>query len=73
MFVQQKLASPSEILLLTFTNKAAGEMKNRMDDLLKVKTSRRGVSADNQIFAGTFQFFRLPGSQNLWQAFGSFF
>ena len=56
-FVQQKLASPSEILLLTFTNKAAGEMKNRMDDLLKVETSRRGVSTDNQIFAGTFHSF----------------
>ena len=56
-FIQQKLASPSEILLLTFTNKAAGEMKNRMNDLLKVETSRRGISADNQIFAGTFHSF----------------
>jgi DNA helicase-2/ATP-dependent DNA helicase PcrA len=49
-FVSQKLASPSEILLLTFTNKAAGEMKQRMDRLLNDKKS------DN-LFAGTFHSF----------------
>ena len=49
-FVQEKLASPSEILLLTFTNKAAGEMKQRMGNLLNNK------NADN-LFAGTFHSF----------------
>ncbi|KKQ63098.1 MAG: UvrD/REP helicase [Candidatus Shapirobacteria bacterium GW2011_GWF1_38_23] len=49
-FVQQKLASPGEILLLTFTNKAAGEMKQRMGRLLNDK------KADN-LFAGTFHSF----------------
>jgi len=49
-FVQQKLASPSEILLLTFTNKAAGEMKQRMSQLLNDQKS------DN-LFAGTFHSF----------------
>ena len=47
-FVEQKLASPSEVLLLTFTNKAAGEMKERMSKLLP-KTA--------QLWAGTFHSF----------------
>lgn len=52
-FVQKKLALESEILLLTFTNKAAGEMKERMSKLLttdKLKT-------ENSVFAGTFHSF----------------
>ena len=49
-FVQQKLASPSEILLLTFTNKAAGEMKDRMAKILNSEKS-------NDLFAGTFHSF----------------
>ena len=52
-FVQQKLASPSEILLLTFTNKAAGEMKDRMSKLL---SDIRNLKSD-QLFAGTFHSF----------------
>jgi len=48
-FVEQKIALPSEILLLTFTNKAAGEMKDRMTSLLG--------STDNNLFAGTFHSF----------------
>ncbi len=50
-FVQQKLARPEEILLLTFTNKAAGEMKKRMATLLSAS-----VSGQN-LFAGTFHSF----------------
>ncbi len=50
-FVQQNLATPKEILLLTFTNKAAGEMKDRMNKLLSVSTK------NNQVFAGTFHSF----------------
>jgi len=49
-FVQQKLASSSEILLLTFTNKAAGEMKERMSKLL-------GKTDSGDLFAGTFHSF----------------
>jgi len=52
-FVQENLAQPSEILLLTFTNKAAGEMKERMSVLLKSDKLR----TDNTVFAGTFHSF----------------
>ncbi len=50
-FIQQKLATPDQILLLTFTNKAAEEMKQRMEKLINPK---RG---DKKIFAGTFHSF----------------
>jgi len=53
-FVENKLAQPSEILLLTFTNKAAGEMKQRMVTLLKNPQSRNRT---DDIFAGTFHSF----------------
>ena len=46
-FVEQKIASPQNILLLTFTNKAAGEMKER---ILKLVNEAPG-------FAGTFHSF----------------
>ena len=49
-FVQEKLASPGEILLLTFTNKAAGEMKDRMAKILNNEKSK-------DLFAGTFHSF----------------
>ena len=49
-FVDQHLAQPSEILLLTFTNKAASEMKQRMGQLL-------GDTEFQSIFAGTFHSF----------------
>jgi len=48
-FVKQGLATPSQILLLTFTNKAANEMKQRM--------IRLSSSIDQQLFAGTFHSF----------------
>ncbi|MBU4210676.1 UvrD-helicase domain-containing protein [Patescibacteria group bacterium] len=51
-FIEQKLADPSEILLLTFTNKAAGEMKERMKKLVS-----NSNSGNNNIFAGTFHSF----------------
>ncbi|MBU1129814.1 UvrD-helicase domain-containing protein, partial [Patescibacteria group bacterium] len=51
-FVKQKLAHPSEVLLLTFTNKAAGEMKERMKELIS-----NSDSSNIGIFAGTFHSF----------------
>ena len=58
-FIQEKLATPSQILLLTFTNKAAEEMKQRMSKLLNTKNT--------SLFAGTFHSFcsrilRVDGS-----------
>jgi DNA helicase-2/ATP-dependent DNA helicase PcrA len=52
-FVETNLAKPSEILLLTFTNKAAGEMKQR---LVKLLANSSKVATDN-FFAGTFHSF----------------
>jgi len=50
--IKENLAKSSEVLLLTFTNKAAGEMKNRMQKLLA------GLPADTaQLWAGTFHSF----------------
>lgn len=49
-------AIPSQILLLTFTNKAATEMKERMLKLLKVKTVSKAPATGN-VFAGTFHSF----------------
>ena len=36
--LQQKLASPFETLTVTFTNKAASEMKQRVEEMLKIGT-----------------------------------
>ena len=46
----------SQILLLTFTNKAAGEMKDRMAKLLNVRT-HYNASLHQNVFAGTFHSF----------------
>ena len=48
-FVKTGQATPSQILLLTFTNKAADEMKQRMGKLLG--------NSHNNLFAGTFHSF----------------
>jgi DNA helicase-2/ATP-dependent DNA helicase PcrA len=50
-FISANLATTSEILLLTFTNKAADEMKQRMHKLLPVS------SEPDKLFAGTFHSF----------------
>ncbi len=50
-FVDQKIASPDQIVLLTFTNKAAGEMKNRLQKL--ISTTHKSPN----LFAGTFHSF----------------
>jgi len=58
-FIKEKDINPTQILLLTFTNKAAGEMKDRMVSLVGNQT--------NTPFAGTFHSFccrllRIEGS-----------
>lgn len=47
-------ATPSQILLLTFTNKAAAEMKERLTKLLE---SNKKKLPSSQVFAGTFHSF----------------
>jgi len=57
-FIQKKIAKPGEILLLTFTNKAAEEMKNRMAKLLPEDKTKAGLPANNaKLLAGTFHSF----------------
>jgi DNA helicase-2/ATP-dependent DNA helicase PcrA len=51
--VESHKALPENLLLLTFTNKAAGEMKNRMAQLL----SQNSKVASENCFAGTFHSF----------------
>ena len=51
--IQQKIAKPSEILLLTFTNKAAEEMRQRTNKLLSGLDKKQ----IGTIFAGTFHSF----------------
>ena len=53
-FIQQKIATPDQILLLTFTNKAAEEMKTRLSKLLSsdIYNLRSKI-----FFAGTFHSF----------------
>lgn len=48
-FVQEGIAKADEILLLTFTNKAAEEMKQRISKIIDIK--------DTRLFAGTFHSF----------------
>ncbi len=56
--VLQRKISPSEILLVTFTNKAAGEMKERVTRLLGEKpASKPGIVNHAVPWAGTFHSF----------------
>jgi len=52
-FINHKFAKPGEILLLTFTNKAAGEMKARLEKLVSTIYNLQS----NNFFAGTFHSF----------------
>jgi len=52
-FIQKKIAKTSEILLLTFTNKAAEEMRQRTTKLLSTIKNQQS----NIFFAGTFHSF----------------
>ncbi len=50
--ISDQLVDPSRILLLTFTNKAAGEMKSRVKNLLSINDSR--LTIHGIPWAGTF-------------------
>ena len=52
-FIEQKIATPNQILLLTFTNKAAEEMKNRLQKLIPTIYNL----PSKNFFAGTFHAF----------------
>jgi len=52
-FIEQKIATPDQILLLTFTNKAADEMKNRLQKLIPTIYDLKSKN----FFAGTFHAF----------------
>lgn len=51
--ISEKLVDPSRILLLTFTNKAAGEMKSRMQSLLSGSPTS-DIRHPNLPWSGTF-------------------
>lgn len=51
--ITEKLIEPNRILLVTFTNKAAGEMRERVDKLLS-STSRTSSTSSTGILSGTF-------------------
>lgn len=50
--ISERLVNPSNILLLTFTNKAAGEMKSRVKTLLNSQQST--INSQQLPWAGTF-------------------
>jgi DNA helicase II / ATP-dependent DNA helicase PcrA len=52
-FIDKKIAKPNEILLLTFTNKAANEMKERLSKIIPTTYDLKS----NNFFAGTFHSF----------------
>jgi len=55
-FIREKKIDPSQLLLVTFTNKAAEEMRTRLQRLLK--SGRKSQIANRKsLFAGTFHSF----------------
>jgi len=55
-FIREKKIDPSQLLLVTFTNKAAEEMRTRLQQLLKSGSHQSPVPSP-QLFAGTFHSF----------------
>ena len=55
--IAEKKIPPENILVLTFTNKAAGEMITRIRNLLKESNAQTGFGNSNQPTMGTFHSF----------------
>ena len=55
--VHEKKVQPSSVLAVTFTNKAAGEMKQRVEQLLKTKFNPSQLFNASQPWVGTFHSF----------------
>src|ERR671912_2387463 len=49
--VSEGFAEPDRILAVTFTNKAAGEMRTRVETLLRVDCQRMGISTFHALCA----------------------
>jgi len=56
-FICEKSIDPSQLLLVTFTNKAAEEMRTRLQQLLKSGSQQPPAASSQQPFAGTFHSF----------------
>lgn len=55
--IREKKVQPSSVLAVTFTNKAAGEMKQRVEQLLKTNFNPSQLFNANQPWVGTFHSF----------------
>lgn len=69
----QKAAPPRSIVALTFTNKAAGEMRERVAHLLSQRNGRAGAAAARELTISTFHAFGLQVLTRERQALGGAF
>jgi DNA helicase-2/ATP-dependent DNA helicase PcrA len=57
--IREGLAEPGQILALTFTRKAQNEMKQRINELLKISSPENAEKANAPVFVTTFHGFCL--------------